>query len=51
MTRVTVPIAISGLKMAMSVPAAVLLDVSERLPEKVEPPVVVIAPPLVKEKL
>lgn len=47
---VAVPAADNGLLIAIEVPAAVLLDVSDRLPLKLEAPVVVIVPPLVKEK-
>ena len=49
--RVAVPVAVRALLIAIAVPAATLFDVSDRLPEKLEPAVVVILPPFVSEKL
>jgi hypothetical protein len=49
--RLIAPVAERALLIDMAVPAAELLDVNERLPEKLDAPVVVIAPPFVREKL
>lgn len=51
MPNVAVPVAVSALLIEIAVPAAVLFDVSDKLPEKLEAPLVVIVPPFVKAKL
>ena len=49
--KAAVPPALIALLIAIAVPAATLLEVSDRFPEKLEAPVVVMVPPSVREKL
>ena len=49
--RFVVPVADIALLMPIAVPAATLLEVSERLPVNADAPVVLITPPLVSMKL
>lgn len=49
--RLTVPVAVNALLIEIAVPAAALFEVSDRLPLKVDAPVVPMVPPFVSAKL